>query len=52
MALKVGILANDKREWHIRELLAQLAEKRAEAYVFPVTGIVSRVGKSPKRGQP
>ena len=48
MALKVGILANDKREWHIRELMAQLAEKGAEAYVFPVTGIVSRVGKSPK----
>ena len=53
--MKVGILGSDGKEWHIQRLLRELKGRGVEAYVFPVTRLVSRVGSEPKvsvRGYP
>ena len=46
--MKIGILGNDGKEWHIQRLLGELRRRGAEAYVFPVTRLVSRIGAEPK----
>jgi len=46
--VKVGILGNDGKEWHIQRLLGELRRRGAEAYVFPVTKLVSRITLEPK----
>jgi RimK family alpha-L-glutamate ligase len=53
--LKIGILSNNKREWHVKWLIKELENRDAETYVFPVTKLVSKIGKYPKisfRGYP
>jgi RimK family alpha-L-glutamate ligase len=46
--VKVGILGNDGKEWHIQRLLGELRRRGAEAYVFPATKLVSRIAAEPK----
>jgi RimK family alpha-L-glutamate ligase len=46
--VKIGILGNDGKEWHIQRLLGELRSRGAEAYVFPATRLVSRIGAEPK----
>ena len=46
--MKIGILGNDGKEWHIQRLLGDLRRRGAEAYVFPATRLVSRIGAEPK----
>lgn len=46
--MKIGILGNDGKEWHIQRLLGELRSRGAEAYVFPATRLVSRIGAEPK----
>jgi RimK family alpha-L-glutamate ligase len=42
--LKVGIVASEREEWHVQRLLESLKRRGAEAYVFPVTRLLARVG--------
>ncbi len=46
--MKIGILGNDRTEWHIQRLLRGLHRRGAEAYVFPATRLVSRINAEPK----
>ena len=46
--MKIGILGNDGKEWHIQRLLRELHGRGAEAYVFPATRLVSRITLEPK----
>jgi RimK family alpha-L-glutamate ligase len=46
--VKIGILGNDGKEWHIQRLLGELRRRGAEAYVFPATRLVSRIAAEPK----
>jgi len=46
--VKIGILGNDGKEWHIQRLLRELRSRGAEAYVFPATRLVSRITLEPK----
>ncbi len=46
--MKIGILGNDRTEWHIQRLLRGLHRRGAEAYVFPATRLVSRITAEPK----
>lgn len=46
--MKIGILGNDGKEWHIQRLLGELRRRGAEAYVFPATRLVSRIAAEPK----
>ena len=46
--MKIGILGNDDKEWHIQRLLRELRGRGAEAYVFPATRLVSRITAEPK----
>jgi RimK family alpha-L-glutamate ligase len=46
--VKIGILGNDGKEWHIQRLLRELHKRGAEAYVFPATKLVSRITAEPK----
>ena len=55
MGLKVGIVASDRREWHVQRLKEELEEKGAEAYMLPATRFLSRVATEPRlsiRGYP
>ncbi len=44
MGLKVGIIASDRREWHVQQLTAELKGRDIEAYMLPATRFLSRVG--------
>ncbi|MBN2334948.1 RimK family alpha-L-glutamate ligase [Candidatus Bathyarchaeota archaeon] len=46
--MKVGILGSDRKEWHIERLLRELKGRGVEAYLIPVTKLVSRIGSEPK----
>jgi RimK family alpha-L-glutamate ligase len=46
--LKVGIVASEREEWHVQRLLESLKRRGAEAYVFPVTRLLSRVCAEPR----
>jgi RimK family alpha-L-glutamate ligase len=46
--VKIGILGNDGKEWHIQRLLGELRSRGAEAYVFPAAKLVSRITLEPK----
>jgi RimK family alpha-L-glutamate ligase len=46
--LKFGILASDKKEWHVRQLKKELENREIKVYVFPVTELVSRISAEPK----
>lgn len=46
--MRVGILASDRGEWYVRQLLAELKRRGVEAYVFPATRFLSRIGAEPR----
>ena len=46
--MKVGIVASEREEWHVQRLLESLKRRGAEAYVFPVTRLLSRVCDKPR----
>jgi RimK family alpha-L-glutamate ligase len=46
--LKVGIVASEREEWHVQRLLESLKRRGVEAYVFPVTRLLSRIGSRPR----
>ena len=46
--LKVGIVASDRKEWHVERLTAELKARGAEAYVLPATRFRSGVGLEPR----
>ncbi len=46
--MKVGIVASEREEWHVQRLLESLKRRGAEAYVFPVTRLLSRVCAKPR----
>ena len=48
MRLKVGIVASDRREWHVQRLTEELEGRGAEAYMLPATRFLSRVGVEPR----
>jgi len=55
MGLKIGIVASDRREWHVQRLTAELKGRGVEAYMLPATRFLSRVGLETKvsvRGYP
>jgi ribosomal protein S6--L-glutamate ligase/tetrahydromethanopterin:alpha-L-glutamate ligase len=55
MGLKFGIVASNRREWHVQRLTAELKDRGIEAYMLPATRFLSRVGLEIKvsvRGYP
>jgi RimK family alpha-L-glutamate ligase len=48
VGLKVGVVASDRREWHVQRLMEELTGRGVEAYVFPATRFYSRVGSGPR----
>ncbi|MFQ6054011.1 MAG: RimK family alpha-L-glutamate ligase, partial [Candidatus Bathyarchaeia archaeon] len=46
--MKVGILASDRDEWHVQQLLGGLSGRGVEAHVFPATRFLSRIGGEPR----
>ena len=46
--MKVGIVASDRREWHVQRLTEELEGRGAEAYMLPATRFLSRVGVEPR----
>ena len=53
--MKFGIVASDRREWHVQRLTAELKDRGIEAYMLPATRFLSRVGLETKvsvRGYP
>jgi len=46
--LKVGIVASDRKEWHVQRLMEALGERGAEAYVLPATRFLSRIEGEPR----
>jgi len=46
--LKVGLIASDRKEWHVEKLLSELKRRGAEAYMLPVTGFRSAIGEAPR----
>jgi ribosomal protein S6--L-glutamate ligase/tetrahydromethanopterin:alpha-L-glutamate ligase len=45
--LKVGVISPDKNEWHVKKVLRELQLRGVEAYAFPISQIVSRIGYPP-----
>jgi RimK family alpha-L-glutamate ligase len=53
--LKVGIIASDRKEWHVQRLSAALEGRGAETHVLPATRFHSRISGRPRvsvRGYP
>lgn len=48
MGLKVGIVASDKREWHVQKLTVELEGRGVKAFMLPATKFLSRVRIKPK----
>jgi ribosomal protein S6--L-glutamate ligase/tetrahydromethanopterin:alpha-L-glutamate ligase len=48
MGLKVGIVASDRREWHVQRLTEEFTQRKVEAYMLPATRFLSRVGSEPR----
>ena len=46
--MKVGVVASDRREWHVQRLMEELKGRGVEAYMFPATRFYSRVGSKPR----
>lgn len=46
--MKIGIVASDRREWHVRRLTEELEKRGVEAYMLPATRFLSRVQDLPK----
>ncbi len=53
--MKIGIIASDRKEWHVQKLSAALEIRGAESYMLPATRFHSRIATQPKvsvRGYP
>lgn len=53
--MKVGIIASDRKEWHVQRLSAALESRGAESHMFPATRFHSRISAKPRisvRGYP
>jgi RimK family alpha-L-glutamate ligase len=48
MVLKVGIIASDRREWHVQKLMEELTLRRVETYILPATRFLSKIGDEPR----
>ncbi len=46
--MKVGIIASDKKEWHVQRLSAALESRGAESHMLPATRFHSRIAAQPK----
>jgi RimK family alpha-L-glutamate ligase len=46
--LKIGIVASDRSEWHVKGLLSELKKRDFESYLLPVTKFRSKIGLDPK----
>ena len=46
--MKVGIVASDRREWHVQRLMEELEGRGAEVYMLPATRFLSRIGAEPR----
>jgi len=46
--LKVGVVASDRQEWHVQQLMKELKVRGLEAYVFPATRFFSRISMGPR----
>ncbi|UCD44493.1 MAG: RimK family alpha-L-glutamate ligase [Candidatus Bathyarchaeota archaeon] len=46
--MKVGIVASDRKEWHVQRLMEALGERGAEAHVLPATRFLSRIEAEPR----
>lgn len=46
--MKVGIVASDRREWHIQQLMEELTRRGTETYVLPAARFLSRIGARPQ----
>ncbi|UCH57054.1 MAG: RimK family alpha-L-glutamate ligase [Candidatus Bathyarchaeota archaeon] len=46
--MKIGIVASDRKEWHVQQLLGELRERGSEAYILPATRFLSRVEGKPR----
>lgn len=44
---KVGVISPNKNEWHVKEILKEFEKRNIEAYVFPISQIVSRIAYVP-----
>ncbi len=42
--MKVGVVASDRGEWHVQQLMGELTERGVESYIFPATRFLSHVG--------
>ncbi|TRO47266.1 RimK family alpha-L-glutamate ligase [Candidatus Bathyarchaeota archaeon] len=53
--MKVGIIASDRKEWHVQRLSAALESRGAETHMLPATRFHSRISAQPRvsvRGYP
>ncbi|MGD2142148.1 MAG: hypothetical protein PVH79_01555, partial [Candidatus Bathyarchaeota archaeon] len=53
--MKVGIVASDRKEWHVQRLYEVLEGRGSEAYVLPAIRFLSRVSEGARvsvRGHP
>ena len=46
--MKVGVIASDRKEWHVDRLLRELKARGADAYLLPVTSFRAAVGGEPR----
>lgn len=46
--MKVGVVASDRQEWHVQQLMKELKVRGLEAYVFPATRFFSRISMGPR----
>ena len=46
--MKIGVVASDRNEWHIKRLLNELERQGAEAYLLPITKLKAAIGATPR----
>ena len=46
--MKVGIIATDRREWHVQRLMERLKKRGSEAHFLPANRLRSAVGLKPR----
>lgn len=45
--MKIGIIGKDRKEYHIQRIQRELRQSGHEAYVFPITKTLARIGDKP-----
>ena len=46
--MKIGIVASDGEEWHVKQIREELKNRRIENYVFPANRFYSRIAAEPR----